>query len=198
MPAKIAEGKQIVFVRAATRTVALRLSVPRADDAMKLPRSSNYAVWLPAQVFMAGLESVPAFTERAKQIGISEELLNKLIEKNLDTYGKLAFICSSRPSSGDDSALFDSINSLIGSEVPAEQRSIVHRLWCEAHSHALVDLEARASRTHPGPESPVRGSAWLSVNNNDPGHPCTIRFACLTKPGVKSVLGCRPAQTYEE
>eukprot|EP00439_Symbiodinium_sp_Y106_P071164 s5236_g12.t1 len=101
---------------------------------------------------MAGLESVPAFTERAKQIGISEELLKKFVKKNLDTYGKLAFICSSRPSSGDDKALFDSIKELTGSEVPVEQQSIVRRLWYEAHSHALVDLEARASRT--GESSP--------------------------------------------
>ena len=107
---------------------------------------------LAAQVPMAGLESVPAFTERAKQIGISEELLKKFIEKNLDTNGKLAFICSSRPSSGDDKALFDSIKELTGSEVPVEQQSIVRRLWYEAHSHALVDLEARASRT--GESSP--------------------------------------------
>lgn len=96
---------------------------------------------------MAGLESVPAFTERARQIGLSEDLLGKFVAKNLDTYGKLAFICSSRPSSGDDKALFDSINALIGSEVPVEQQSVVRRLWYEAHSHALVDLEARASRT---------------------------------------------------
>ena len=101
---------------------------------------------------MAGLESVPAFTERAKQIGISDELLKKFTDKNLDTYGKLAFICSSRPSSGDDKALFDSIKELTGSEVPVEQQSIVRRLWYEAHSHALVDLEARASRT--GESSP--------------------------------------------
>eukprot|EP00439_Symbiodinium_sp_Y106_P016740 s4799_g2.t1 len=78
---------------------------------------------------MAGLESVPAFTERAKQIGISEELLKKFIEKNLDTNGKLAFICSSRPSSGDDKALFDSIKELTGLELDVHTEP----------GHALVD-----------------------------------------------------------
>ncbi|CAE7222621.1 unnamed protein product [Symbiodinium sp. CCMP2592] len=96
---------------------------------------------------MAGLESVPAFTDRAKQIGISEELLNKLIAKNLDTYGKLAFVCSSRPSSGDDTPLFEALNTLLGSEVPVEQHMVIRRLWYESHAHALVDLESRASRT---------------------------------------------------
>ncbi|CAE7648128.1 unnamed protein product [Symbiodinium sp. CCMP2592] len=96
---------------------------------------------------MAGLESVPAFTDRAKQIGISEELLNKLIAKNLNTYGKLAFVCSSKPSSGDDTPLFEALKTLLGSEVPVEQHMVIRRLWYESHAHALVDLESRASRT---------------------------------------------------
>ncbi|CAE7419748.1 unnamed protein product [Symbiodinium sp. CCMP2592] len=96
---------------------------------------------------MAGLESVPAFTDRAKQIGISEDLLNKLLAKSLDTFGKLAFVCSSKPSSGDDTPLFEALKTLIGSEVPVEQHMVIRRLWYESHAHALVDLESRASRT---------------------------------------------------
>ncbi|CAE7294808.1 unnamed protein product [Symbiodinium sp. CCMP2592] len=96
---------------------------------------------------MAGLESVPAFTDRAKQIGISEDLLTKLLAKSLDTFGKLAFVCSSKPSSGDDTPLFEALKTLIGSEVPVEQHMVIRRLWYESHAHALVDLESRASRT---------------------------------------------------
>jgi len=101
---------------------------------------------------MAGLESAPAFIDRAKQIGISEDLLGKLTSKNLDTYGKLAFVCSSKPSSGDDTPLFDALKTLLGAEVPVEQNMVVRRLWYESHAHALVDLETRASRT--GESSP--------------------------------------------
>ncbi|CAE7833708.1 unnamed protein product [Symbiodinium sp. CCMP2592] len=99
------------------------------------------------QCLMAGLESVPAFTDRAKQIGISEDLLKKLLAKSLDTFGKLAFVCSSKPSSGDDTPLFEALKTLIGSEVPVEQHMVIRRLWYESHAHALVDLESRASRT---------------------------------------------------
>ncbi|CAE7620270.1 unnamed protein product [Symbiodinium sp. CCMP2592] len=108
---------------------------------------------------MAGLESVPAFTERAKQIGIGDELLEKFKTKNLDTYGKLAFICSSRPSSGDDKALFEAIRLLIGKSLTGEtspremplaerltrlkrQRGELKGLEMDVHTepgHALVD-----------------------------------------------------------
>ena len=54
---------------------------------------------------------------------------------------------SCKPNSGDDKPLFDAVKDLIGKDVPAKETMTLRRLWFEAHSHALVDLEARASRT---------------------------------------------------
>ncbi|CAE7252640.1 unnamed protein product, partial [Symbiodinium sp. CCMP2456] len=87
---------------------------------------------------MAGLESAPAFIDRAKQIGISEDLLGKLTSKNLDTYGKLAFVCSSKPSSGDDAPLFDALKLTR----LKRQRNELKGLELDIHTepgHALVD-----------------------------------------------------------
>ena len=91
---------------------------------------------------MAGLESAPAFAERANQIGMDAAFLGKLVDKKLAT-----FVCSCRPASGDDTPLFQAVKDLIGEAVPADQTMVLRRLWYESHSHALVDLEARASRT---------------------------------------------------
>ena len=96
---------------------------------------------------MSGLESTPAFTERALQIGMEQTFLDALLAAGVNTYGKLAFVCSSRPSSGNDDALFAALKDLTGNLVPQSQVMIVRRLWYEAHSRALCDLEARASRT---------------------------------------------------
>ena len=96
---------------------------------------------------MAGLESVAAFGERAIQIGMDAAFLKELTDKHIDTFGKLAFVCSCRPNSGDDAPLFKAVKDLIGKDVPQKETMTLRRLWFEAHSHALVDLEARASRT---------------------------------------------------
>ena len=96
---------------------------------------------------MAGLESTAAFAERTTQIGMDASFLKELTDKHLDTFGKLAFVCSCRPNSGDDKPLFEAVKDLIGKDVPQKETTTLRRLWFEAHSHALVDLEARASRT---------------------------------------------------
>ena len=95
---------------------------------------------------MSGLESTHAFAERAGQIGMDPVFLQKVMDKSLDAFGKLAFVCSSRPASGDDAPLFKAVKDLIGEDAPPSQTMVLRRLWYEAHSHALVDLEARASR----------------------------------------------------
>ena len=56
-------------------------------------------------------------------------------------------MCSCRPNSGDDAPLFQAVEDLIGKDVPQKETMTLRRLWFKAHSHALVDLEARASRT---------------------------------------------------
>ena len=101
---------------------------------------------------MAGLESTAAFSERALTIGLDSDFLKKMTDKGLDTYGKLAFVCSCKPASGDDAPLFKAVKDLIGEDVPAKEHMVLRRLWFEAHSHALVDLESRASRS--GDSSP--------------------------------------------
>ena len=104
------------------------------------------AIAVAAKVKMSGLESTHAFAERAGQIGMDPGFLQKVMDKSLDAFGKLAFVCSSRPASGDDAPLFKAVKDLIGEEVPPSQTMVLRRLWYEAHSRALVDLEARASR----------------------------------------------------
>ena len=116
-------------------------------SALRSVAECTVALAVAAKVKMSGLESTHAFAERAGQIGMDPVFLQKVMDKSLDTFGKLAFVCSSRPASGDDAPLFKAVKDLIGEEVPPSQTMVLRRLWYEAHSHALVDLEARASRT---------------------------------------------------
>ena len=53
--------------------------------------------------------------------------LKKLVDKKLDTFGKLAFVCSCRPASGDDAPLFQAVKDLLGEDVPADQTMILRR-----------------------------------------------------------------------
>ena len=66
---------------------------------------------------MAGLESWPAFQARALEIQMPSDFLDALKMVGIDSFGKLAFICASNPSSGDDAPLRNAVETLIGQPV---------------------------------------------------------------------------------
>ena len=102
---------------------------------------------------MSGLESKPSFKARALEIGTDPAFLNELIAAGIDSFGKLAFICSSNPRSGDDTALVAAVTDILGNAPDSVHMISLRRLWFEAHAYALADLK---SKTEGAPSETVK------------------------------------------
>ena len=112
---------------------------------------------------MAGLESKPSFKERALEIGGTDDFIQRLVNAGIDCFGKLAFICSANPHSGDDAPLKDAVTTLLTAEPSVAEMMVLRRLWFEANAYALADLKAKTERgttdsvkTMPLPERMAR------------------------------------------
>ena len=93
------------------------------------------------------LDSTAAFKARATEIGMRKQLLDKLVAGGVSTFGKLAFVCSATPNSGNEQALVDAVNAIVGSPLTAADLVDVRRLWFEASASMLSDLKTRTERT---------------------------------------------------
>ena len=93
------------------------------------------------------MESKASFSARAKEVGISEALLNELVTAGLDTFNKLAYICAANPSSGDDTKLKQALEALLSHEVTAIQMISFRQLWIEVYTLAMTELEERVKKT---------------------------------------------------
>lgn len=93
------------------------------------------------------MESKASFAERAKEIGISDDTLTKLVTAGLDSFSKLAYVCAANPSSGDDSKLKAAIEELLGEEVTPVAMISFRQLWFEAYTIAMTELEERVKKT---------------------------------------------------
>ena len=67
---------------------------------------------------MASMESVPSFRARAADIGMRAELIDRLVGAGIDTFGKLAYVCSVSPTAGDDGPLRDALGRLLADGDP--------------------------------------------------------------------------------
>ena len=93
------------------------------------------------------MESKASFAERAKEIGISDDTLTKLVTAGLDSFSKLAYVCAANPSSGDDSKLKAAIEELLGEDVTPVAMISFRQLWFEAYTIAMTELEERVKKT---------------------------------------------------
>ena len=96
---------------------------------------------------MSGLDSKHAFTSRAREVGMPEDLLEKLKGASLDTFGSLAFSSDATPTSNTEDKFKKAIQELILVEVSAADMIPLRRLWFEAHAMLLSDIRSRAERT---------------------------------------------------
>jgi hypothetical protein len=103
----------------------------------------------------SALDSVPAFTDRAEQIGVERWIIDKLVEKKFATFGRLAFAFPYSPQTADDTAFKRFLADALGDEIGDDQLSTLRRLFFESHTMALTDVRLR-SEASPDPSQASR------------------------------------------
>ena len=101
----------------------------------------------------AALDSVPQFKDRAKKIGVTDEVLQELIAANFDTFGKLCFAASSSPHQLDDAAVTAWMEATFANPLSPFQTACIRRLMFESQSMNIAELR---SRVEPTGEAQVR------------------------------------------
>ena len=99
------------------------------------------------------LDSEASFRERCTRIGLSRELLDRLVEAGYNTFGKLAFAASSTPQGLTDESVDSWLATVVTPAPSASQISVIRRLLYESHSLNVADLK---SRVEGGAEGSVR------------------------------------------
>ena len=91
------------------------------------------------------MESVANFTSRAKEIGMAEGLIDAMKDNGVNTFSKLAYICPSNPTSGDDSKLKEALEALIERALTPVEMISIRQLWFESYTFAMTELEERVN-----------------------------------------------------
>ncbi|CAE7806588.1 unnamed protein product [Symbiodinium sp. CCMP2592] len=99
------------------------------------------------------LDSEASFRERCSKIGLSNDLLGKLIEAGYNTFEKLAFAASSTPQGLTDEAVDSWLATVVTPAPGSFQVSVIRRLLFESQSLNVADLKSRVEGT---PEGSVR------------------------------------------
>ena len=95
------------------------------------------------------LQSTVTFEARAREIGFSEDELNRLRAYGWNTFGRLAFSANYTPGSQDESGLRLLACQIFGTSpdaIPAARMPLVRMIYFEAYTFAAADLRSRVER----------------------------------------------------
>jgi len=99
---------------------------------------------------MASMESVASFEARASEIGMADTLMQRLKDVGIDTFGKLAYICSVSPTSGDDKPLKDALQQMVvdGDQLTPQELILIRWLWFESNTLIVTEIQNKMQK-HP-------------------------------------------------
>ena len=94
------------------------------------------------------MESEPVFKARCKSMGIADNYVKQLIDNDIKTMGKLAFVCGVQPGQADDKEFVDVMKTVLALDpIPVGTLSALRRLWFEANTMAIQDVTSRYEKT---------------------------------------------------
>ena len=100
---------------------------------------------------MSMLDSEPVFKTRMLALGVSNESLEKFIQKGINTLARLAYSSAAQPGTGDDSPFVQMVLDVLEKQniqaVGMGEMSSLRRVWFEAHTVAVSEIRARVERT---------------------------------------------------
>ena len=104
------------------------------------------------------LDSTATFKNRASEVGIPDDQIERAVAARISTLSKLAFACNYQPGAPDDKPLVDLVRSFLpagGGDPAAADVAPWRRLHFEANAIALAEVKARVEAPTESAARPV-------------------------------------------
>ena len=92
-------------------------------------------------------DSKAVFEQRAKAIGLSEDVVTCFRDKSLDTMAKFAFGCNYSPGASDDKPFRELLTKVLSREPTLVEESCLRRLYNESYATVAADIRAQTEQT---------------------------------------------------
>jgi hypothetical protein len=94
------------------------------------------------------MESEAVFRARCLAVGLEASKIQKLLDEQINTMAKLAFVCGVQPGSHEDKEFVEIMKQVLAVDpIPVGVLSALRRLWFEANAMAISDVKSRYEKT---------------------------------------------------
>lgn len=96
-------------------------------------------------------DSEAVFSQRAREIGLSEDAVKSLTDDGISNMALFAFSCNFSPGSPDEKPLTDLVKKLMRRDPSTLELSCMRRLFNESYANVASDIKARTEATEDTP-----------------------------------------------
>ena len=99
------------------------------------------------QASMSFGDSSAVFEQRAKAIGLSDEVFQLFKGQGLDTMAKFAFACNYSPGASDDKSFKELVEKILARAPSLVEEACMRRLYNESYATVAADIRAQTEQT---------------------------------------------------
>lgn len=100
---------------------------------------------------MSATDSTPVFKQRARLVGVPDEVVGKLVDSGLDTLAKYAFCSSYVPGQADERPFIDVVARALERDATVGELASLRHLLHEAYSMTGAELRQQVERQEDAP-----------------------------------------------
>jgi len=136
---------------------------------------------------MSGANSAPVFEQRAKELGIPDDLVDSLRGANVNTFARLAYLTPYQPGQSDDSVLFDKLEEIAGRGLHDFEKASFRQLFYEASAIAVSELKQKVERVESSEPATLPLAERMHRMENQKANLSGVHFSVYTEPSNKLV-----------
>ena len=136
---------------------------------------------------MSGANSSPVFEQRARELGVPDDLVGALKNARVDTFARLAYLTPYQPGQPDDSALFDKLEEIATRALADFEKACFRQLFYEASAITVSELKQKVERVDSSEPATLPLAERMHRLQNQRNNLSGVHFSVFTEPSNKLV-----------
>ena len=135
-----------------------------------------------SRAVMSGANSAPVFEQRARELGIPDELFDSLKAAYVNAFARLAYLTPNQPGQPDDQVLFDELEEIATRGLRDFEKACFRQLFYEASAITVSELKQKVERVDSSEPATLPLSERMHRMENQTTNLSGVHFSVFTEP----------------
>ena len=131
--------------------------------------------------------SLPVFEQRAKELGVPEDLIDSLKAAHVNSFARLAYLTPYQPGQPGDQVLFDKLEEIATRHLHDFEKACFRQLFYEASAITVSELKQKVERVDSSEPATLPLAERMHRMENQKTNLSGVHFSVYTEPSNKLV-----------